>query len=442
MIGEKAGFQILKKGLSFSKADQTELVLEEEKFSLTRFSENIIHQNTMKIDHRLIVKTIFGKRIGIAETNRLDDDSLKNVVENASTIARNMPQDNDFVSLPKNFNSSLGKLDSNNLMETFTPDEMAGKVKEIVRVASLNNNLIASGALETENFGLAVVNSEGVQQYLRKTSSNCSISMLSKSSGATGWAQVVSRKLRDLNVVDAALKAAKKASFSVDLIEIPPSEYTVILEEGALGQLLLFLGFLGFGAKTLLSGRSFMRIGEKICGENVTIIEDANNPLQIREPFDYEGVPKKRVVLIEKGIAKEVVYDSYFANKVRTNSTGHALRPGNTFGPYPKNLVFSTGEMSEDELISSTKKGILITRFWYINYLNPMKTEITGTTRDGTFLIVDGKIKNRVKDMRIGQSILEALNNVEEIGNKLHLFKQYGSYLLVPWVKIRNFKFI
>jgi predicted Zn-dependent protease len=172
------------------------------------------------------------------------------------------------------------------------------------------------------------------------------------------------------------------------------------------------------------------------------VVENPFEPQMIGIPFDYEGVSKKRVTLIEKGLASGVVYNSYYANKFGTESTGHALKPNNPFGPYPKNMVMSPGDSSMEEMVSSTEYGILITRLWYINYLNPMKTMVTGTTRDGTFLIENGKTGKAVINMRIGQSILEAFSNVELMTGTRKICPQYGVVMLVPAMKINKFNFI
>jgi PmbA protein len=215
----------------------------------------------------------------------------------------------------------------------------------------------------------------------------------------------------------------------------------VILEPAAVGQLLLFLAFMGFGGKTLFEKRSFMsgKIGEKICGDNMTITEDPFNPQMLGVPFDYEGVPRKRVPLIEKGIAKGGVYNSYYARLAGVESTGHALPPNNSFGPYPKHMVMTAGTTPLAEMIKSTTKGIYITHFWYVNYLNPMKTMVTGTTRDGTFLIENGIVTKPIKNMRISQSILEAFSNVDMISIERKLYPQYSVVMLVPALKINNF---
>jgi predicted Zn-dependent protease len=204
---------------------------------------------------------------------------------------------------------------------------------------------------------------------------------------------------------------------------------------------LLFLAFLGFGGKLLHQHRSFMsgKIGEKIMGDNINITEDPFNSAIEYLPFDYEGVPKRKVVIIENGIARAGVYNSHYANLAGTESTGHALPPDNSYGPYPKAMVIDPGNSSVKDMIKSIDRGIYITRFWYLNFLNPMRTMVTGYTRDGTFLIENGEITKPVVDMRVQQSMLEAFSNVETLSAEQRLIPQYGALMLVPFMKIVNF---
>jgi PmbA protein len=218
----------------------------------------------------------------------------------------------------------------------------------------------------------------------------------------------------------------------------------VIFDPEAVADFLLFLGFLGFGGKGIFSKRSFMagKSGTKIMSDLVTIAEDPFIPEISYMDFDYEGVPRRKVMLVDKGIASSVVNDSYYANLNKTQSTGNALPPGNGFGPYPKAMVMDAGQKSLEQIIASTESAIWITHFWYLNYVNPMVTSVTGTTRDGTFLVESGKTGPPVEDMRISQSMLEAFNNIEEISSERRLVPKYGALMYVPALKISNFNFV
>jgi PmbA protein len=442
MIDKKQILNLLKNSLASSLyADQTELVFMAEDLNLSRFAENIIHQNIAQSDHSIFARVALGKKIGISSTNRLEQKEIEECIKQAIKIAQFQKEDQNFLSLPKPHKAKELKV-YNPPISTITPEDKALAIKRVVEKCK-ENSLFSAGAFQNKKEALAVVNSLGISKFFQQAWSHISLTVNDKNQNS-GWAQDFNQDATKLDLRDVSQTAIQKALMSNNPIEVPPGKYTVILEEAAVANLLLLLSFLGFGAKGFVEKRSFMagKIGEKITGHNITIIEDPNFPENPGIPFDYEGVDKKKVVLIENGIAKGVVYNSYYANLVGVESTGHALSPGNNYGPYPQNLVMNSGEFTREELVSSTEKGILITQFWYLNYINPAKTMVTGTTRDGTFLIENGKIKKAIKNMRIGQSILEAFSNVQMMTKKRKLCPQYGVLLLVPQMKIENFNFI
>ncbi len=440
MIEKDKILETLHKGLEFSKAEQTELLWLEEDFNYTGFTQNSIFNNISRYDHILMARTTLGKRIGVSVSNRIDDAGVGKVIKEAVEIAQSQREDQDFVSLPQSNPAPLVK-GFHKKTSDFSPSDRVKVVERIVKECE-KEKLKAFGAFETKTESIAVVNSLGTEQFFKGTQAHLTVTPASN--GASGWAQGFNRDVNKIDAESLAQTAIRKAIMSKTQVELPPGEYTVILEEAAVASLLLFLGFLGFGGKTFSEGRSFMsnKMGEKITGENVTVVEDPFDLEIIGVPFDYEGVPKKKVTLIENGVARGVVYNSYYANKFGAQSTGHALKPNNPFGPYPKNMVMAPGNSNMEEMIASTDSGILITRLWYINYLNPMKTMVTGTTRDGTFLVEKGKLTQAVKNMRIGQSILEAFSNVEFMTRIRRVCPQFGVVMLVPAMKINKFKFI
>lgn len=441
MLDKDKSLEILQKGLESSQADQTELVLLGEDFSYTHFAENVISHNIFRSDHTVMARAVLGKRLGVAVTNRIDNQSVAQAVKTASEIAGYQNEDPDFVSLP--LSSPAPQVEGfYRRTSDYSPLEKAKDVKRAVDRCKAHE-LSGAGAYQTETQVTAVANSLGTRQYFAGTTAHLTLTA-SAGEGVSGWAQGYDRDVGKIDLESIIRAATLRTVLSRDPIELPPGKYTVILEEAAVASLLLFLGFLGFGAKTYLQGRSFMarNMDEKITGEMITVVEDPFHPAMNAMPFDYEGVPKRQVPLIENGMAKGVVYNSYYANQAGVESTGHALPPDNTFGPYPKNMVVTEGDASLEEMIASTEKGILITRLWYVNYMNPMITQVTGTTRDGTFLIEDGKVKSAVKNMRIGQSILEAFSNVEMMSRQRKLCPQFGVEMYVPAMKIRDFTFI
>ncbi|MDP3013267.1 MAG: metallopeptidase TldD-related protein, partial [Candidatus Subteraquimicrobiales bacterium] len=268
-------------------------------------------------------------------------------------------------------------------------------------------------------------------------------SVIAFSDTSSGYANCLCKDIREVNVEDLAKKACDKALKGKNTVTIKPGAYTVILEPNAVADMLVFLSYVGFSALSVQEKRSFMcgRFGEKVTGENITLWDDALSTETIGVPFDFEGVPKEKVVLIENGIARNVVYDSYTANLEGKESSGHALLYPNLYGPQAANLFLQKGNSNFKEMVKSTKEGILVTRFHYTNIEDPMKTTLTGVTRDGTFLIENGEITKGIKNLRFTQSILEALANVEMISKETALKEGFFGVVKVPALKIGRFNF-
>ncbi|MEE8417829.1 MAG: TldD/PmbA family protein [candidate division Zixibacteria bacterium] len=437
MIDEKI-IEIFNNSIKSSAADQTELVCESEEFYLTRFAENLIHQNMGRSDSTIWCRAVFGKKIGIARSNDPSRESVLKLIMVASDIAKNQNEDPKFETLV----GSPDKADSIGYYSNTGEFPALGRAEAIADIVNRakSNDLICAGTYQTSAKSLAVVNSLGTEKFARNTEYRFTLTAAS-SDGKSGWAQAAGRDVSQFDFKSASQRALDKAAFAGDPIKLKSGQYTVILEPDAVANFLLFLAFLVFGGKTLYQHRSFMsgKIGEKIMGDNITISEDPFHPAIEYMPFDYEGVAKRKIDIIENGVARAGVYNSYYAQLAGTESTGHALPPDNSYGPYPKAMVLGAGDKSVDEMIASTPSGIYITRFWYLNFLNPMKTLVTGYTRDGTFLIENGKITKPVVDMRVQQSMLEAFTNAEMISDEQRLIPQYGALMLLPFMKINNF---
>ncbi len=438
MISREETRKLLQAGLDASKADQTEAVLIGQDLSLTRFAESQIHQNLYQSDTTVYVRAIKDKKIGIASTGKLTPEAVAASAQEALAIAELVPPDEGFVSLPKKADYKDVKTFFEDTAQ-FSPTQRANTVAGLIK-ACAENQLKTAGAYRNYVETLGVMNSLGVDCFNQATRAEFSATVVGDQNNS-GWGIAYSRDVNEIDVKELASVAIDKALRSVNPTKLESAQYTVILEPAAVGQLLLFLAFMGFGGKTFYQHRSFMsgKIGEKIAGDNITIIEEPFNPKIGGVPFDYEGVPRQKVPLIENGIAKGVVYDSYYANLQGVKSTGHALPPDNSFGPYPKHMTMAAGNNTLKEMVASTERGVYITHFWYVNFLNPMQTMVTGTTRDGTFLIENGKIAGAVNNMRMSQSILEAFSNVEMLTKERKLYPQYSVVMLVPALKVNNF---
>jgi predicted Zn-dependent protease len=294
---------------------------------------------------------------------------------------------------------------------------------------------------------LAVVNSLGVEAYQKY--SDLFFHLIAENGKGTGYASFVARDPEQFDIDSLAQEAIHRASRG-EPISVEPGEYEVILEPYAVGEFLSFLGYLGFNALAIQEERSFFcnQFGKKLVGEAVTIYDDGLDPQGLQVPFDFEGLPKQRVTFFEKGIAKEVTYDSFTAGREGKPSTGHGLIAPNTAGPIPINLFMKEGDASLEEMIRSVRKGIYVTRFHYTNVVEPMKAVITGMTRDGTYLIEEGEIKRPINNLRFTESILRALSRVTAISRERRVCSEGTVYsrrfvtgIVAPAIKVDGFNF-
>src|SRR5262249_27258658 len=324
-------------------------------------------------------------------------------------------------------------------------------VGKIVAVAK-KSKLVTAGIFSSSQSAEAVVNSKGLSVYHRQTSAEVSITMLGESS--SGWQKANSPDAKNLDRVQLAEIAAQKARDSARPQELPPGKYTVILEPAAVLDLVGFM-FWDFGGLTVLDQRSFLnnRIGTKLFGENVTIVDDVAHPLQSNTPFDGEGVARRRVNLVEKGVVRNLVYACGTAEKMRKSEykdkvgeirvTGHGLPLPNEMGEAPTNIVFITpgSEQTVDQMVAATDHGILITRLWYIREVDPYEKILTGMTRDGTFLVENGTVKHGIRNFRFNQSLIDTLNHVEAMGAAVRASGEESFDMVVPAMKVRGFNF-
>jgi PmbA protein len=440
MLDRESARHLVQRIISMSPADATEAVIVEEDSALTRLAESRIHQNVARGDTELIARVAVGRRYGVASGNQLDPGSIETTLESARLAALHSPESDDFVALP----GPQKEIRFDGLVPATVHSQPMDRAKEFAAaVGCSSSGQSLGGMFEVNRRTTTVANSNGVFQFYRDTSAEASLTVESKE-GGSGFAQVDSSDVSKISGVRMGSSASERARMTDNPVELPPGEYTVVLEPAAVGQLLLFLSFMGFGARSFLSRRSFMAqgLGQRITGENITVIDDVHNPRMPGLPFDFEGIPRQRVPLIEEGVAKGVVFDSYYGAQAGKKSTGHAQPANNTYGPRPTNMVMSGGKATIDEMIRSTEKGLLISRFWYMNFANPMKTEVTATTREGTMLIEGGRPTRGAKELRILQSILDAFSRAEMIGREQVLYNQFNTYMLVPAMKVEKFKFV
>jgi PmbA protein len=402
-----------------SKADQTEVIVMAGDEGLTRFASNAIHQNVTESALQVQVRAVIGKQIGVATGNDPSPGALKDLAARAYELACFVAPNEEFVSLPGP-PPTVPECDLAPVPATVAcgPEERAASVRELVQIAE-RYKLSAAGQVTTGQGATAVANSLGVESFYHKSSARVRVVMQGPDS--SGFAEANSDDVSALSARALGATAADKAVMSAGPREVEPGAWTVILEPLAVEDMITTLAVYDMHALPHQEGRSFTtgHLGEKVCGDNITLWDDGWDPRGARRPFDYEGIPRQKVMLIEDGVLKGVTYDSFTAGREPgARNTGHALPAPNTFGPAPINLFLKPGESTVAEMIAATERGILVTRFHYTNMIHPVRTVFTGMTRDGTFLIENGQVVGGIKNMRFTQSILEALSNVDMIGRE------------------------
>lgn len=430
--------------LKASDADQTEVVVIRADDSLTRFANNCIHQNVTERNINITVRSVVGRRVGIAISNDASPLGLQRLTQTAHTLAKLSPENPEFKGLPEPKTiAAVNGFDA--ATAACSPQQRAERAGVICKKA-IAAGYSAAGSMRTVSIDLGVGNSLGV--FAEAQSSIADLSTVITAQNSTGWAQASATHLERIPVEALADEAIGKARLGADPVELQPGEYTVILDPYATSDILESLASVGMGALSVQEERSWLngRIGQKIMAGSVTIVDDAVNPFGIPIPFDYEGMPKRRLPIVEAGVAKGPAYDTFTAGReVGRETTGHAtpVSPAEIVGPMPTNLFLSVGDSSVDQMIRSTKLGLYITRFWYTRVVHPRNAIITGMTRDGTFLVKDGQIAYPVKSLRFTQSYLDALKNVEAIASEPRVL--WSEYLwfttTVPAVKISPFRF-
>jgi PmbA protein len=429
--------------LNSSQADETEVLAMEQDESLTRFANNCIHQNVTERNIQITVRSVIGKKIGLAVGNDVRPDSIRDLTARAYNVARLQPDNPEFKGLPAAQPiAALSAFDVE--VAVCTPEARATRVAVICRKAA-SAGCVAAGSLTTSSFSIGVANSKGVFAEHRSTLADTSTVIMG--SNSSGWAQSSGWRLNSINPETIADEALYKVRRGIDPVDFEAAEYPVILDPYATADLVEMLAFDGMSALAVQEGRSWMngRIGQRVMAESVNLLDDGLNMNGIPLPFDFEGVPKKVVPIVASGVVLTPVFDTFTAGREDgKQSTGHATPPSpqGRFGPAPLNLFLKPGTTTVDEMIRSTKLGLYITRFWYTRTVHPRDAVVTGMTRDGTFLIRDGEIAHPIKSLRFTQSYVEALKNTEAIGTTPRVLRSaLGGATSVPAVKLGQFRF-
>ncbi len=429
---------ITKQVLGFATADECRVSINSGMRQNTRFAVNQVSTAGDDYNASVSIRAVIGKRVANVTTNRLDDASLRAAVANAERIAKLAPEDPELMPElgPQQYKESIAWSDATASLE---PEARAEAVRAITS-RSLQAGFVSTGYLEANAGSSAVANSRGLFAYSRSTSSAYTTTVRTPDGTGSGWAGASDNDFRRIDPKLLAERAIDKARRSMNPVAIEPGRYTVILEPTAVANLVgLIAGALN--ARGADEGRSFFskagggnKIGEKVVDERVTLISDPLDPRVPANTFAGDGMPTEKVTWIENGVVKNLAYDRFWAQK-----TGKA--PVNAGG----SLAMSGGTASIEEMIASTERGILVTRFWYIRGVDPRTILFTGLTRDGTFLIENGKITRPVKNLRYNESPIFMLNNLMAIGRPERVSASEsggpGQAIIVPPLKCRDFNF-
>lgn len=421
--------KILEKALSFSKADICEVNLGGSNSGNIRYARNTVSTSGYSSNQTLVVQSSYGKKSGTATIDEFDDASLEKVVRRAEELAQFSPENPEFMEPlgPQTYDESIS---FNEATANVSPEYRAEVAKNSIEPAAAKDVTAAGYFNDSDGFS-AMMNSKGLFAYNRSTNTDFTVTMRTNDGTGSGW---VSRDFNDISKFDAA-EASKiaidKAVLSREAKAIEPGKYTVILEPAAASDLLGNM-FRSFDARSADEGRSFMsapdganKLGQKIVDERVSIWTDPLHPDVPTATWNGEGQPLQKRMFIENGVVKNLAYSRFWAEKKGVDPV-----------PFPSNGIMAGGDASLEDLIKSTKKGILVTRLWYIRSVDPQTLLYTGLTRDGTFYIENGQIKYPVKNFRFNESPIIMLNNLETLGKQVRIDGN-----LIPYMKIRDFTF-
>jgi predicted Zn-dependent protease len=429
---------IARRVLGFATAEETRVTISSGARGNTRFAVNQVSTAGDNYNAAVTVRSSFGKRTGSVSTNRLDDDALRRAVQTAEQLARLAPEDPEAMPElgPQQYAPSQAWRDATAALD---PVGRAAAVRAVTEPAR-SAGLTSTGYLESQAGSLAVATSRGLFAYDRQTGAVLTTTVRTEDGSGSGWAGAVHNDWSRIAPAELAARAIDKARRSVNPVAVEPGRYTVVLEPTAVGNLVQLIGG-ALSARSADEGRSFFskpgggtKIGQKVVDERITIASDPHAADAPTNTFTGEGLPVERVTWVENGVVKNLAYDRFWAQRQSTRPT-----------PLGGSLVMSGGDATLEEMIASTQRGLLVTRFWYIRPVDPRTILYTGLTRDGTFLIENGRITRAVKNLRFNESPIFMLNNVEAMGRPMRVSASeaggVGQGVVVPPLKVRDFNF-
>ena len=427
---------ILQRAIRHSKADAIRVSLSSGYAGNTRFAANQMSTAGGVSNAQLVVQSAFGPKHAAVTTNDFTDEGLRRAVGQAEALARLAPDDPEAMpELTAQRYAAVGSwFDST---AALTPEDRARAALTALEPARAVKDLTAAGFLVVSLSSNAIANDKGLFAYHRSSNANYTVTVRTTDGTGSGWAGGEHNDWSRLDVRAISERAISKARLSRSPAAVEPGRYTVILEPQAVGDLVQLIAFYA-DARAADEGRSPFtkqgggnKLGEKIVDTRVSIISDPADPDLLAQPFDGEGLPLGRQSWIEQGVLKGLVYGRFWARKQGKTATG-----------FPSSIKMLGGTASVDEMIAATPRGILVTRLWYLREVDPRTLLYTGLTRDGTFLIENGKIAKAVRNLRFNESPLFMLNNLDAMGQPVRLAgTEAGGAVVMPPIKVRDFNF-
>ncbi len=436
ILSETDSRSLIERVVAMSSADSISVNVTSNVTNNVRFAANNISTAGSVADMNVAITSSFGPKRATVATNSTSDDALRAAVKQSEALARLAPDDPEAMPNlgPQNIRTVNGAFPATETLDTAALAQAAMTALEPSRRAG---DLTAAGYLVINTSSNAIGNKEKLFAYHKATNANYTLTVRTADGTGSGWAGAEHPDWRQLDIAAVSARAIEKARLSRNPVGIEPGRYTVILEPQAVGDLVQLLGFYA-NARASDEGRSPFskqgggnKIGEKIIDSRISISADPFDSTILSQPWDGDGLPLGKQTFVENGVLKELYYSRFWAQKMNKQPTGA-----------PTSFIMSGGTTSVDEMIRSTQRGVLVTRLWYLREVDPRTILYTGLTRDGTFLIENGKISRAIKNFRFNDSPLFILNNVEALGRPVRLAgTEAGGAVVVPPVKVRDFNF-
>lgn len=428
--------RLIQRITAMSQADEIQVGIQSGTQTNIRFADNRISTAGSVQNNGLQIQSAFGPKSAVVTTNDMSDAGLERAVRQSEALAKLAPDNPEAMpalaaqqySSPQAFFTSVSELSA---------AARAEAARVAIDLAKAGNDLKAAGFIQADAGATALGNNKGLFAFHPETQVNYTLTVRTADGTGSGWAGVDERDWNKIDFRRVAETAIQKARLSQNPVAIEPGRYTVILEPQAVADLVSLLAF-ALDARSADEGRSAFskqgggtKIGDKLMDERITIISDPTDPELLTQPFDGQGLPLGRQVWVENGVLKNLFYSRFWAQKQGKQATG-----------FPTSVKMLGGDADLDQMVASTPRGILVTRLWYLRQVDPRTILYTGLTRDGTFLVENGKISKSIRNFRFNESPLFMLNNVEMVGRPQRIAgAEGGGAMVMPSLKVRDFNF-